>query len=148
MIDTINTVCKDIAPALGLPEPMVRKVYAHYWKTVRQSVASGQYTSVWLRSIGTLVISRTKVNKYIKKLINRIRFIRADKATYTRKTKEQMMHEALTDLSRMCARRNDIAKAYKANLDRLNAKHAAKTKGHMGVQAPDTSGGCEPPVLP
>lgn len=147
MIDTINTICKEIAPGLDLPEALVKKVYAHYWKTVKQSVASGRYTSIWLRSIGTLAVSRTKVRKHIEKLIGKIRALRADKLrVYTRKTKDQMMVELMNDLALMCARRNEIAIAYQANLERIKAKHVSKIQGHLGVQAPDTTGGDQSPI--
>lgn len=141
MIDTINTICKEIAPGLDLSEALVKKVYAHYWKTVKQSVASGKYTSIWLRSIGTLAVSRTKVRKHIEKLISKIRAIKAGKAAaYTRKTQDQMLIEAMRDLALMCARRNEIAIAYCANLARIQERYDAKTKRHLGQQAPDITG--------
>lgn len=144
MIDTINTIVKDIAPNLGLDESLVKKVYAHYWKTVKRSVASGEHTSIWLRGIGTLAVSRTKVNKLIRKLIWRIRDLQVDQMPHMRKTKEQMMIEALNDLRIMCARRNEIAIAYRANLDRI---HATKTKRRLEQQGSNMGGPDEQDVL-
>lgn len=146
MIDTINTISKSVAESMGISEQLAKKVYAYYWKSVKGHIASGQHTSLWLKHIGTLTVSRTKVNKIIKKLIKRVRDLKADKVSYPRKTKEQIMIEALTDLRILCARRNEIAIAYRANEDRLKLKHEAKTKGHMGVETPDITGDCESPI--
>ncbi len=143
MIDTINTIVKDIAPNLGLDESLVKKVYAHYWKTVKRAVASGQHTSIWLRGVGTMAVSRTKVNKHIRRLIWRIRALQEDRTPHTRKTKEQILIEAIDDLRLMCARRNELAIAYKANKDRI---YDTKAKRHLGQQAPDNAGGDQSPL--
>lgn len=143
MIDTINTICKDIAPSLGLDEALVKKVYANYWKQVKLTIASGQHTSIWLRYLGTLAVSRTKVRKHIQKLIWRIRDLKNDRGEFKRKTREQMLVESLRDLRLMCARRNDIAIAYNENI-----KNAAETKRHMGESIPDNAGPGEQVLLP
>ena len=145
MIDTINTICKDIAPTLGLDEALVKKVYANYWKNVKLSIASGKHTSIWIRSIGTLAVSRTKVNKAIRKYILRIRQLRADRtALHTRKSKEQMMVELLSALNLLCARRNELAIAYNDNLKRI----ATKTQGRVGQQILDSPGSGEQVLQP
>lgn len=136
MIDTIGTICKEIAPTLNRDEKLIRKVYAHYWKHVKHSVASGNYTSIWLRSIGTLAVSRTKVQKIILKLIRRLRWLDKQEELSTRKTKAQRQQETLDDLRLMCARRNEIAIIYKTNQERYDAKVA----GRLGKQTPDING--------
>lgn len=55
------------------------------------------------------------------------------------------MIEAVDDLRLMCARRNDIAIAYQANLDRI---HATKAKRYMGQQGTNMGGDNEQVVLP
>jgi nucleoid DNA-binding protein len=147
MIDTINTICKEIAPELGLNEALVKKAYAHYWKAVKKSVASGKHTSIWLKYLGTLAVSRTKNNKQIMKLIRRARLLRDDKIPRIRKTKEQMMLEIISELHILCARRNDLAKVYNTNLKNIRARHAAKTQGHMGESALDPTGSGEQIIL-
>lgn len=116
MIDTINTITKMIVNETNESEPLVKKVYAHYWASVKEAIASGKHTSIWLRNIGTFTVSRHKVNMLIKKMIIRVRKIKTTNTTFMRKTKDQMLLETINDLKILCSLRNEIAKIYLLNI--------------------------------
>lgn len=131
MIDSINTICKDTALGLNLDEKLVKRAYAHYWHTTKTCVASGLYTSIWLKGIGTLTISRLKLHKAIHFLIWRLRAIKEDRKFFTRKTQAQCLQQCMDSLRLLCARRNEVANIYKYNLDRTQERYDTKHKEHL-----------------
>lgn len=139
MIETINIVNKEVSKTLGLDEETVRLVNKFFWRQgVKKAIQSGDHTSIWIKNIGTLAVSRNKVNGKIKRLIASIRALELPR-DYKIKTKEQFLEEKYNQLKMLLARRNDIAKAYKANKDRSHEKYRIH-KARLEEQTNDTPG--------
>lgn len=123
MIETINHVNREVAKELDLPEELVALINSFYWKEgVKKAVTSGEHTSIWVRNFGTITTSRNKVNISIIKLIREIRRFQESNKEYKKKTKEEYIEDRMIKLKVLLERRNDIAKAYKANEDRKRKK--------------------------
>ncbi len=140
MIDTINLVNREAARILSKDETLVKLVNRFFWKEgVKEAVQSAQHTSIRIPKIGTLVISRNKVNKKILRIIQSIRELQRPEKTFKEKTREQCLTERYTELTLMLKRRNDIAIAYKNNIDRHKAKYELH-KTDMGEPPVDNAG--------
>lgn len=144
MIETINVVNREVSKTLGMNETLVKFINQFYWrKGVKEAIQSGQHTSVRIKNIGTLVTSRMKVNNKIVKLIRAIRELNNPERVFKEKTKKEYLDEKYKELRLMLARRNDIAKAYKTNKDRINQKYELR-KTSLGQSSSDsTSDSCK-----
>jgi len=144
MIETINVVNREVSKTLGMNETLVKFINQFYWrKGVKEAIQSGQHTSVRIKNIGTLVTSRMKVNNKIVKLIRANRELNNPERVFKEKTKKEYLDEKYKELRLMLARRNDIAKAYKTNKDRINQKYELR-KTSLGQSPPDsTSDSCK-----
>lgn len=140
MIETISMVNREVARRLGQPEGLVKMVNQFFWRDLKKEIASGQRHSLWLRGLGTLVVSRYKVNQKIRKLIWEIRYSR--ERTFERKDKEAHIKSLFVDLGLMLERRNEVAIIYKRNADRI------KAKTNLGKQTPDTTRNSEQVIQP
>jgi hypothetical protein len=128
MIDTINNVNKEVARELGIDEAIVKKINAFYWKGVKGAIASGEHTSIYLKNIGTLSISRNKLNKNILYLIKQLRFFKNTTEEFKKKTREEYIAELSEQLRKMLARRNDIAKLYRETEIKIKTKRRNATQ--------------------
>lgn len=137
MIDTINLVNKEVARKLNHSESLVRQVNKFFWKYgVKETIQSAQYTSVRIPKIGTLVVSRNKVNKKILRIIRAIRSLKNPNRVFRDKTREQCLSDKYDELRLMLQRRNDIAIIYKSNTERKNDKLA---KAGLAEQTTDNA---------
>lgn len=88
---------------------LVKKVNTYFWrKGVRANLASAKYRAIFIKNIGTITISRYKLNEEIKELIAKIRNTRK-----SQKLKPQTIEKALIfyyqNLKELLKRRNEIA---------------------------------------
>lgn len=142
MIETINVINKEVAKELGIDEEKVKLVNKFFWKYgVKEAIQSCTYTSIRIKNLGTLVVSRNKVNMRIRKCIARIRELNTPGRPFKVKTKEQFMAEKYTELRLLLARRNDIAIAYRNNKIRSKDRYDKANTADMGEQAPHHAGG-------
>lgn len=143
MIDTITGVNREVAKELNLPEDLVKKVNSFYWKQgIKGSIQSGEYSSVWIKGIGTFATSRNKINIKILKVIREIRYFRNSDKEFKKKTREEYIEEKMNQLRLLLIRRNEIAKVYKFNSEKRKQRkdEATKSKAIMGKQAPNSNG--------
>lgn len=122
MVDTIYGVNKEVSIELGLPENVVKSINAYYWKGIRDCISSGVNTGIWVKGIGTFVISRNKLRTEIYKLIRQIRKYRLSSREFRKVSKEESIASKYMQLRLMLQRRNDIAIVYKEKEDRIRAK--------------------------
>lgn len=117
MIDTSNTVTKQVAKALELPEDIIKKVYEFYWKEgIKESIRSGKNLSIRVAKLGTFVVSKRKVNLRIHKYIAYLRHLRLQEpSSFKRMTKEQTIEKYVDDLKLLLELRNQLAKLYIEN---------------------------------
>lgn len=142
MIETINVVNKEVSRSLGISEETVKLVNKFFWRYgVKESIQSGQHTSIRVKNIGTLVTSRNKINNRLRKIIRSIRQLKEPDREFKIKTREQYLEQQYNELRIMLARRNDIAIAYKNNKDRSKQRYDKAYKTDMGEQTPDHAGG-------
>lgn len=141
-MDTLNNVNREISKELNIPEDIVRKVNSYYWKRgVKEAISSGEHTSIRLKNIGTLAVSRHKINEKIVTLISKLRKLYVSEREFKKKTKEQVIEERKKELSLMCKRRSDIANVYLKNKQRrINVK---LLETNLGQQTPDITGDSE-----
>jgi hypothetical protein len=155
MIETINHVNKEVARELEIREDIVKKVNGFFWKEVNHTIASGAHTSIYIKGLCTLTVSRNKVNVKIYKLIREIRYFRNTSKEFKRKTRVEYLDERLDVLRLMLERRNEVAIAYKANYDRYLEKKRKKqlqndrtTETGLGQQTLDSDGDSEQILFP
>lgn len=129
MIETISHINREISKELSIDESLVKSINAFYWKSIRDTVSSGEHTSIRLNSLGTYVISRRKLWIYINKLIKQIRYFRknVDKV-FKNKTREEYIEDRVNELRLILKRRDDLAKVYKINEDKYKLKKGKNDK--------------------
>ncbi len=126
MIETINQINREVARELSQEENLVRSINTYYWRTLKSSISSGEYTSIWVKNVGTLVVSRNKLRKKISGLIKSIRYYKSTGKGFKNRTNQEYLLDLMIELKLMVSRRNDIAKAYKEKEDRIRVKKSNK----------------------
>lgn len=108
----LDYVIKKTASDLGLPENKVRIVLKEYWKAGLQNVIKFNGRTTSFRYIGNFTVSKYKLDRYIIKLIRKIRNTKK-----TKKLSEENRAAALEvyyrDLRMALEQRNEIAISYK-----------------------------------
>lgn len=100
---------KEIAEKMGVDVTIVKAVNRFFWKEVRRGMP--HHTSTFVKNIGTIVISRKKLNRYISDLIERIRNTR--KSTRLTEHRKQFYIDLLyADIRMLLQRRDELAKTY------------------------------------
>lgn len=108
----IQTINKLSSRDLNIKESIVEKVNRFYWKQVRRDMSSLNYSSIYLRYIGTFTISRRKTILYIEHEIKRLRDLRVNKQGH-KLTSLALLIDSHTDrLRKLLVQRNTIAKQY------------------------------------
>ena len=110
-MQNIQTVNKLIAREHNIQEDIVESVNSFYWKSVRKSLSSFENLSVSLKYIGTITISRRKINYYIGYLIRKIRKIKAS-TIFKETTKEHLIEVNTNKLRKALKQRDALAKQY------------------------------------
>jgi len=122
MIDTSNTVVRQVAKRLEVTEEAAKIVYDFYWREgIVGSIRSGKYTSIRASKLGTFTVSKRKLYKEIYKYIAYIRFLKAkDSNSFKRYTKEEAIQKYKKDLKLLLERRNDLANLYNKQNDTIS----------------------------
>lgn len=108
----IDYVIHKTATELGLPEDKVKTVIMEYWKTATLRLINLQATTVSIRHVGNFTVSRYKLNNYIRKRIEKIRFTRnTDK--YDEQRRAEMLDFHTSKLRQALVQRNILAKHYR-----------------------------------
>jgi hypothetical protein len=107
----IQTVNKLIARELNKDEDLVESVNDFYWKTVRRTLSSLESTSVSLKHLGTITVSKRKIDYFIKCTIGKIRNIRKS-TKYKESTKALLLDVNMDRLKKALVRRNELATQY------------------------------------
>lgn len=138
MIGTISLVNREVAKVLNYNEDVIKQVNKFFWRYgVREPIRSGNYTSLFIRNLGTLTISRNKINKKIRGLIIKIRECRDPDKVFTQVIREEALEKLYDHLNILLQRRNDIAKIYIQNQEKRDAKIL---KTSLGKQVTDNAG--------
>lgn len=107
----LQTVNKLIAREQGRNENEVEQINDFFWKEVRRKLSSFESTSVSIKHIGTITVSKRKVDQYIKTTIRKIRAIRVS-TKYKPATQALLLDVNMNRLKKSLIRRNELAKQY------------------------------------
>jgi hypothetical protein len=108
---SIQIINKIIAREKNISEDLVEKINKFYWKKVRAALSDFSDTSVSVKHIGTITVSRRKLNFFILQLIRKIRVIRAG-TKHKESTKALLLETNINKLRKALVQRNIIAKLY------------------------------------
>jgi|SRR5688572_8331500 len=127
-MQSIQIINKIVAREKGISEDLVEKVNKFYWKNVRATLSEFSDTSVSIKHIGTITVSRRKLNFFITQLIRKIRVIRAG-TKHKESTKALLLETNMNRLKKALVQRNIIAKLYYDEYKKRMEKH----KGIYGI---------------
>lgn len=104
-----DSIYKQAADELNLPVALVKRINNYYWKDVKARLSGVEHSSIFLKNIGTIVISKYKLNKMILSLIERIRRVEYSNK-YTEKRKGLIIDAYKVNLRKLLKMRNEIIK--------------------------------------
>lgn len=107
----IQTVSKLTARDLNYDEKEVERVNDFFWKEVRRKLSTLESTSITIKHIGTITVSKRKIDQYIKNIIKKIRSIRVS-TKYKQSTQALLLDVNMDRLKKALVQRNILAKQY------------------------------------
>lgn len=130
----IQIVSRLVARENSFDPALVEDVNNFFWKVgVRASLSSMEYTSVSIKHLGTITVSKRKVDYMIRTLIRKIRNIRKSKR-YKQSTIELLLDTNFDKLRKALKQRNILATQYYENI--------AKRTGRIRSTPPDNNVEC------
>jgi hypothetical protein len=101
---------KEVADELNLPLALVKRVNNYYWREgIKNNMSNVNFSSIFIKNLGTIVISKYKLHKEILHVIKKIRRIQ-ESEKYTEAKKEFVIERYKINLRRLLKKRNDIIK--------------------------------------
>lgn len=114
-IDIIN---RTISERTGIDEDVVKAVNKYFWKHgVKKNLSTLNDNALFIRGLGTIVVSRYNLRKMIYATIGKIRGIR-NSTKFKETTREIYLEELYGRLRRLLKSRNELAKQYKNEHDK------------------------------
>lgn len=106
----INFVIKKVSEDSGLPRDQVKIVITKYWDEIYRRILSLDDTTIAIRHVGVITVSKFKLNKYISKRIHKIRTVRG--SDFTERKKEYLLTHHYERLKKALIKRNELAIQY------------------------------------
>jgi hypothetical protein len=110
----IKIVSRLVAREFNYDPELTEDVNDFFWKETRKMLSSMEYTSVSIKCLCTLTVSKRKVDYIIKKLIGKIRNIRKS-TRYKESTTALLLEVNYDKLRKALKQRNILAKQYYEN---------------------------------
>lgn len=110
----IQIVNKLIARENNYDEYLVELVNGFFWKDIRKKLSSLEHTSIAIKHIGVITISKRKVDHFIRTTIRKIRNIRKS-MRYKETTKALLLEVNYDRLRKALVQRNILATQYNEN---------------------------------
>lgn len=105
-----ETIYKQAADELQLPLGLVKRVNNFFWREgVKKALSNVDHTSVFIKNIGTIIISKIKLNKEILLVIEKIRRIE-NSSKFTGMKKVYIIEGYKNNLRKLLKMRNKIIK--------------------------------------
>lgn len=105
----IDNIILKTSKDLDIPKEKVKLVVDEYWNEICNKVITLEATTVYIRNVGLITISRYKLRKFILKQIDKIRGLKkVDK--FTEEEKPILRERAKKKLEKALIQRNIIAK--------------------------------------
>lgn len=114
----LEYVVRKTALELNLPEEKVRTIINAYWYKAFSGLVHLDETTVTIRHVGSFSVSRYKINNYIRKRIQKIRFLQGEPKLDEEKREEYLKYN-YEKLSKALIQRNIIAKQYAKMFDNI-----------------------------
>lgn len=111
---SLDYAIKKMASDRDLPEDQVRVLIERYWEEVYNKLVNGMEegkSTIFLRNIGMFTVSRYKLNKFIKKKIDKIKGMRRSEK-YNDEQKKEFEKRHIPKLELSLKYRNLVAKDY------------------------------------
>jgi len=117
MIDTQNTVIKQVSRKTNISEETIKKVYEYYWKEgFKPAMRSGLHLSIRVAKFGTFTVSKWKLNNVIDKYIAYIEHLgKRDDSTFKKQSKEETILRYRKDLTKLLKLKVELDDLYKEN---------------------------------
>lgn len=101
---------RETAEELKVDLADVRQVNSFFWRVgVKEPLKKIEHTAVFVKNIGTILVSKTKLYKDIKKVIRKIREVRIS-VKYTEERQKDMVHNYTERLRELLRKRNELIK--------------------------------------
>lgn len=94
---------------MDIPKEKVKLVVDEYWKKVYDKLLTLEATTVYIREVGLITISRYKLRRFILRWINKIRNVKKT-PKYDEVERKRILDNMTAKLSKALAQRNIIAK--------------------------------------
>ena len=104
-------VIQRTASELGIPEEKVKIVLMEYWRTATSRLINLDATTVSIRHVGNMTVSRYKLYNYIRKRIEKIRFVK-DYDKYDEEKRKELLEYNLSKLRKALVQRDILARYY------------------------------------
>lgn len=99
---------REVSEELNLPLGLVKAVNNFYWKEgIKNNLSNVNYSSIFIKNLGTIVVSKYKLYKEILTLIRKIRNIEYSQK-YTPLKKSYIIEGYKTNLRRLLKMRNEL----------------------------------------
>lgn len=107
----IDNIILKTSKDLDLSKEKVKIVIDKYWETVSYRLTHLESTTIFIRNVGLITVSKFKLKNYIKKLIANIRFMKRSEE-HDEDIKQKTIVNYTNKLSKALKQRNIIAKHY------------------------------------
>jgi|HubBroStandDraft_2_1064218.scaffolds.fasta_scaffold169274_3 hypothetical protein len=108
---SLDYVIKKTAKELNLPEDQTRKLLTAYWKEIERQLVEIKSTTISIKKLGVITVSKIKIRNFIIDTIRRIR--RMEKSTkYSDDKKRSYIDRHKKKLKNALIQRNILAKDY------------------------------------
>lgn len=105
----IDNIVLKTSKDLDIPKEKVKLVVDGYWNEVYDKLLSLEATTVYIRHVGLITISRYKLRKFILRFIDKIRNMKKSEK-YNDSEKQEMIEKTKKKLSKALIQRDIIAK--------------------------------------
>jgi hypothetical protein len=96
---------------MDIPKEKVKVIVDAYWDGVYKKLLNLDSTTVFIRNVGLITISKFKLRKFIYKFIDKIRFLNKGD-NYSEQQKQKLNPLYIKKLRKALFQRNIIAKDY------------------------------------
>lgn len=105
----------EVARSKGLDYKLVRDINKWFWSQgVRRNMSEATHRSIYIRFIGTITMSRAKLNREILKIIRAIRYTRSRKFI-RESSRDMILEQKYTIIRSLLWHRNQFAIERRAN---------------------------------
>lgn len=138
----IKIVSRIVARENNYDPDLTEDVNDFFWKETRRLLSSMEYTSVSIKHLCTITVSKRKVDYAIKKLIGKIRSIRKS-TRFKPSTVELLLEQNFDKLRKALKQRNILAKQYYENYAKRTSRIRETSSNNSSELRQDIGGNME-----